>query len=145
MTTQEDQNKTIVRRFFESLGANDQAALNELLSPDLVAHMPGMPGPLSRELMLQGASASSAAFSDQHYTVEDQVAEGDKVATRTSWQATHSAGDFQGVPPTGKRVAASGISIERIQDGKIVERWASYDQIGMMQQLGLIPPPQSSQ
>ncbi len=142
MTT--EQNKTIVRRFYESLGANDQAALNELLSADLVAHMPGMPGPLSRELMLQGASMFSAAFSDQHYTAEDQIADGDKVATRTTWQAIHSAGDFQGVPPTGKRVAASGISIERIQDGKIVERWLSYDQIGMMQQLGLIPPPQSS-
>jgi steroid delta-isomerase-like uncharacterized protein len=138
-------NKALVRRFFESLGANDQATLNELLSADLVAHMPGMPGPLSRELMLQGASASSAAFSDQHYTVEDQIAEDDKVTTRTTWQALHSAGDFQGVPPTGKRVAASAISIERIQDGKIVERWLSYDQIGMMQQLGLIPPPQANQ
>jgi predicted ester cyclase len=138
-------NKALVRRFFESLGANDQATLNELLSADLVAHMPGMPGPLSRELMLQGASASSAAFSDQHYTVEDQIAEDDKVTTRTTWQATHSAGDFQGVSPTGKRVAASGISIERIQGGKIVERWLCYDQIGMMQQLGLIPPPQANQ
>ena len=140
MTT--EQNKAIVRRFFESLGGNDQAALNELLSADLVAHMPGMPGPLTRELMLQGASVFSAAFSEGHYTVEDQIAEGDKVTTRTTWQAIHSAGDFQGVPPTGKRVAASAISIERIQDGKIVERWLSYDQIGMMQQLGLIPPPQ---
>lgn len=142
MTTQEDQNKAIVRRFFESLGANDQAGLNELLSADVVAQMPGMPGPVSREVMLQGASVFSAAFSDSHYTVEDQIAEGDKVATRTTWRAIHSAGDFQGVPPTGKRVAASAISIERIQDGKIVERWLSYDQIGMMQQLGLIPPPQ---
>lgn len=144
MTTQEDQNKAIVRRFFESLGANDQAGLNELLSADVVAQMPGMPGPVSREVMLQGASVFSAAFSEGHYTVEDQIAEGDKVTTRTTWQAIHSAGDFQGVPPTGKRVAASAISIERIQDGKIVERWLSYDQIGMMQQLGLIPPPQAS-
>lgn len=144
MTTQEDQNKAIVRRFFESLGANDQAGLNELLSADVVAQMPGMPGPVSREVMLQGASVFSAAFSDSHYTVEDQIAEGDKVATRTTWRAIHSAGDFQGLPPTGKQVEVSGISIERIQDGKIVERWASYDQIGMMQQLGLIPPPQSS-
>ena len=140
-----EENKAIVRRFFESLGGNDQAALNELLSADLVAHMPGMPGPLSRELMLQGASVFSAAFSDQHYTVEDQIADGDKVATRTTWHAIHSAGDFQGVPPTGKQVAASAISIERIQGGKIVERWLCYDQIGMMQQLGLIPPPQANQ
>lgn len=142
MTT--EQNKAIVRRFYEALGANDQAALNELLSADLVAHMPGMPGPVSREIMLQGLGMISAAFSDSHYTVEDQIAEGDKVATRPTWRAIHGAGDFQGLPPTGKQVVVLGISIERIQDGKIVERWASYDQIGMMQQLGLIPPPQSS-
>ena len=142
MTTQEDQNKAIVRRFFESLGANDQVALNELLSADLVAQMPGMPGPVNREVMLQGVSMISAAFSDSHYIVEDQIAEDDKVTTRTTWRAIHSVGDFQGLPPTGKRVAAMGISIERIQDGKIVERWLSYDQIGVMQHLGLIPPPQ---
>jgi predicted ester cyclase len=94
--------------------------------------------------MLQGLGMISAAFSDSHYTVEDQIAEGDKVATRPTWRAIHSAGDFQGLPPAGKQVVVLGISIERIQDGKIVERWVSYDQIGMMQQLGLIPPPQAS-
>jgi predicted ester cyclase len=80
----------------------------------------------------------STAFSEIHYTVEDQVAEGDKVATRVTLRATHS-GDFQGLPPTGKQIAVSGLTLERIRDGKIVERRVSFDQMGMMQQLGLVP------
>ena len=80
------------------------------------------------------------AFSDSHYTIEDQVGEGDKVATRMTWRATHT-GDFQGLPPTGKQIAVSGITITRIKDGKIVEHWPSIDQLGMMQQLGVIPAP----
>ncbi len=86
----------------------------------------------------------SAAFSNNHYTIEDQIAEGDRVATRVTWRATHS-GDFQGHPPTGKQIEVSGIAIERRKDGKIVERWLNYDQLGVMQQLGLVPPPQASQ
>jgi len=79
-------------------------------------------------------------FSELHNTIEDLITEGDKVAVRTSLQATHTS-NFQGLPPTGKRVTIGGITIERIQDGKIVERWVNIDYMGMMQQLGLIPPP----
>jgi steroid delta-isomerase-like uncharacterized protein len=137
-----ERNKAIPRRLFEAFETNDQSTLKEVLSPDLVAHHPGAPGPLSREELLQTISVFKTAFSDQEYTIEDQIAEGDKVVTRTTWRATHS-GEFQGVPPTGKRVATDGIAITRIQDGQIVERWVSMDQIGLMQQLGLVPPPQS--
>ena len=139
MTTEE--NKAIARRFFEALGANDQAALNELLAPDFVAHHSATPGPLNREALLQGISMVSVAFSDNYYTIEDQIAEGDRVATRVTWRATHT-GDFQGYSPTGKQIEVSGIAIERHKDGKIVERWLNYDQLGVMQQLGLVPPPQ---
>ena len=141
MTT--EQNKAIAHRFFEALGANDQAALNELLVPDFVAHHSGTLGPLNRAALLQGISMISAAFSDNHYTIEDQIAEGDRVTTRVTWQATHT-GDFQGYPPTGKQIEVGGIAIERHKDGKIVERWLNYDQLGVMQQLGLIPPPQAN-
>ena len=140
MTTED--NKGMARRFFAALGANDQAALNELLAPDFVAHHSATPGPLNREVLLQGISMISAAFSDNHYTIEDQIAEGDRVATRVTWRATHT-GDFQGHPPTGKQIEVSGIAIERHKDGKIVERWLNYDQLGVMQQLGLVPPPQA--
>ena len=122
------------------MGANDQAALKELLAPDFIAHQTGAPGPLNREEFLGGISAASASFSDQHYTIEDQIAEGDKVVTRVAWQGTHS-GDFQGVPPTGKQLIGSGVAIERIKDGKIVERWANPDLLGLLQQLGLFPTP----
>jgi steroid delta-isomerase-like uncharacterized protein len=135
-----EQNKAVVRRFFEASDADDQAAFDEVLAPDLVVHYPGAPGPLDRATFLQMGNMMLAAFSERQYTVEDQVAEGDKVATRLTWRATHS-GDFQGLPATGTRVAVSGITVERIRDGKIVERWVSLDQLGMMQQLGLIPAP----
>ena len=141
MTT--EQNKAVARRFFEALEANDQAALKELLAPDLVAHHSGMPGALTREAVLQGISMFKAAFSEQQYTIEDQIAEGDKVANLTTWRATQT-GEFQHLPPTGERVTVSGISIERINNGKIVERWLNMDQMGLMQQLGLTPPPQAN-
>lgn len=136
-----EHNKATARRFFEALGANDQAALNELVAPDFVAHHSATPGPLNRETLLQGIGMVSAAFSNSQYTIEDQLAEEDRVATRVTWRATHT-GDFQGYPPTGKEIEVSGIAIERHKDGQIVERWLNYDQLGVMQQLGLVPFPQ---
>ena len=135
--------KSLARHFFAALEANDRAALNALLAPDFVAYHSATPGPLNREALLQGISMVNAAFSDNHYVIEDQIAEGNRVVTRVTWRATHT-GDFQGHPPTGKRIQVSGIAIERHKDGKIVERWLNYDQLGVMQQLGLIPPPQAN-
>ena len=79
------------------------------------------------------------AFADSHYAIEEQLAEGDRVATRVTFRSTHSLGDFMGVPANGKQISVKGMSIERIKDGKIVERRISYDQMGIMQQLGLVP------
>lgn len=141
MTTREAQNKAVVRRFFEASGANDQAALNEVLAPDLVAYSHG-PGPQNREEYLQEIGRWHAAFGETHFTIEEQIAEGDKVASRATLRAIHNGGDFLGLPPTGKQIAVSGITIERIQDGKIVEHRVNSDWLGMMQQLGLVPPPQ---
>jgi steroid delta-isomerase-like uncharacterized protein len=138
MTT--EQNKSIIRRFFAAFEANDQAALKEVLAPDLVAYSPAAPGPQNRETMLQGINMWDAAFSETRFSIKDLIAEGDKVATRTTLRAVHS-GDFQGHPPTGREITLDGHTVERIKDGKIVERWAVYDQLGLMQQLGLVPPP----
>jgi steroid delta-isomerase-like uncharacterized protein len=139
MTT--EQNKALMRRFLEAAVASDQAALKELLAPDYVAHLPG--GRQNREGFLQHNNVFVVAFSDRHFAVEDLIAEGDKIMARTTWRGIHS-GDFQGVPPTGKQIAISAIIIERIKDGKMVEHWSLFDQLSMMQQLGLIPPPQSA-
>lgn len=142
MTNQETQNKAIVRRFAEASVASDQTAFQEMLSPDFVAHL--ATGPQNREVFLKHNQGFSIAFSDRQFIVNDQVAEGDKVVTLATWRGTHSAGDFQGLAPTGKQIAISAILIERIKDGKIEEHWSLFDQLSMMQQLGLIPPPQSS-
>jgi steroid delta-isomerase-like uncharacterized protein len=135
-----EQNKAIARRLNQAFDTNDQATLDELLAPDLMAHFPGMPTPLNREAFLQVVGLFTAAFNDNHTTTDDQIAEGDKVMTHITWRAVHS-GDFQGIPATGKQIAVTGIAIERIQDGKIVEHWSNLDQLSLMQQLGVIPAP----
>jgi predicted ester cyclase len=140
MSTEE--NKAIVRHFYEAFEANDQTALGELLAPDLVAHSHGAPGPQNRDSHLQGIRGWNATFGGTQFAIEEQVAEGDKVATRVTLRATHNLGDFQGLAPTGKQVAIPAVSIERIKDGKIAERRVTSDWLGMMQQLGLVPPPQ---
>jgi steroid delta-isomerase-like uncharacterized protein len=134
-----EQNKVIVRRFIDASGACNEAALKELLAADFVAHQPG--GPQNREAFVQHLNYFCMAFSDSHFTVQEQVAEGDTVVTETTLHAVHS-GDFQGVPPTGKQIAISAILIVRVEEGKIVEHRGLFDQLSMMQQLGLVPPPQ---
>lgn len=133
-----EQNKAIPRRFFKAMETNDQAAMKELLAPNFKQFPVGSSEPMSREVLLQTIAQYKEAFSDQKYTIIDQVAEGDKVTTRTTWEATHT-GDYQGLPATGKRVLVSGIAISHIQNEKIVERWLSMDQMGMLRQLGLVP------
>ena len=137
MTTE---NRAVVRRFYEAFGANDEAALTQLLAPDLVAHSHSAPVPQDRATHLQGIRGWNAAF-ETRFAIDEQIAEGDKVATRVTMHATHSRGDFQGLAPTGKQTVSEGISIERLKDGKIVERQVVSDWWSLMQQLGLIPPP----
>jgi steroid delta-isomerase-like uncharacterized protein len=134
-----EQNKAFVSRFVEASIASDLADFKEMLSPTFVAHLRG--GPVGREAYLQHTSVFNTAFSDRQFTVESQIAEGDKVVTRATWRGTHS-GNFQGLPPSGKQVAIRAVLIERIQGGKIEEHWSEFDQLSMMQQLGVIPPPQ---
>lgn len=140
MTT--EQNKELVRRFYEAFETNNHTALMDLLSPDLVAYSHGTPGPQNREVHLQGISGWNAAFGETRFTIEEQIGEGDTVASRVTMRSVHSGGDFQGLPPTGKQIEVSAVTIERIKDSKIVERRVSSDYLGMMQQLGLVPPPQ---
>ena len=135
-----EQNKAIARRLNQAFDTNDQATLNELLAPDLKAYFPGIPTPLNRDALLQVVSQFAAAFTDNQTTTDDQIAEGDKVMTRLTWRAVHS-GDFQGIPATGKQIEVTGVAIERIQKGKIVEHWSNLDQMSLMQQLGVIPVP----
>lgn len=81
----------------------------------------------------------AGALSDVHFVVEDLIAEGDPVVARLTQSGTHH-GIFLGIPPTGKRVRISGVEIFRNADGKIVEHWNNYDDLGLSQQLGALPP-----
>ncbi len=135
-----EQNKAIVRRFFEAFRANDQDTLKEVTASDLLLHSPGAPGPENREAMLQGIHAFSEAFSDRESTLHEMIAEGNLVSVRTSMKAVHT-GEYFGQPATGRQIVIHAFTFERIKDGKIVERWFNYDRLDLMQQLGLVPPP----
>ncbi len=139
MTT--EQYKDFMRRFLETSVDGDPAAFRELMSPEIVAHVLG--GAVNREVFLQHNNVFNMAFSDRQFTVEDVAAEGNVVVARATWRGTHT-GDFQGLPPTGKQVVISAFVMERIKDGKSVEHWSLFDRFTMMQQLGLIPPPQAA-
>jgi steroid delta-isomerase-like uncharacterized protein len=131
-----EQNKEIVRASFEPL--EDILAEHErLYSADWVGHFPGMP-PLDAAGHRQYSEVMVTAFPDLERTIEDLVAEGDKVVARWTAKGTHT-GDFQGIPPTGRVATSSGITIFRIADGRIVEEWSESDMLGLLQQLGAIP------
>jgi steroid delta-isomerase-like uncharacterized protein len=115
--------------------------VDELLADDHVPHHSLIDAqPPSRELYKQFILRTRTAFPDLHATIEDQIAEGDKVITRWSVQGTHQ-GVFRGHSPTGKQMRVTGIVVDRIVDGKAVERWMEMDTYDQMQQLGLIPQP----
>jgi steroid delta-isomerase-like uncharacterized protein len=136
-----DQSLEVVRR---ALGPLDEvlAAHDELYGPDWVGHFPGMP-PLRAEHHKQYAAAMAKAFPDLDRTIDDLFAADDKVVLRWSATGTHT-GDFNGMPPTGRVATSSGITIFRVEDGRIVEEWAESDMLGLLQQLGAIPTPDGS-
>ena len=137
MSTEE--NKAIIRRFVEEVQSkHDIDLMDELFSPDFYDH-----GSLSHTLeeSKQFHTMLFAAFPDIRADIHDQVAEGDKVVTRKTFQGTHQ-GEFMGIPPTGKKVAFDVIDIFRIADGMIVEHWFVGDMMALMQQLGVVPKPE---
>jgi steroid delta-isomerase-like uncharacterized protein len=138
MSTKE--NKAIIRRNYEeAFNDGNLSVLDEIVAPEFILHgaPPGSTGP---EVLRQAMRSLRTAFPDGHMTVEDLIAEGDKVVARLTLRGTHS-GDFQGIPPTGKQVTMTGISISRITDNKIQEYWSNRDDLEVMRQLGALPHP----
>ncbi|HEY3542552.1 MAG TPA: ester cyclase [Gaiellaceae bacterium] len=138
-----EQNKSIVRRAFDSMSEGQDQFLaehDEIYGENLVGHFSGMP-PVDRDMHRQFGLATYSSFPDLKRPVEDLVAEGDKVVARWSSVGTHS-GDFMGTPPSGKTVRTTGITIFRLADGKIVEEWSESDMLGMLQQVGALPMPE---
>ena len=130
-----EEHKTIVRRFFDDVWKKQRLqVVDEVFAATVLLN--GQPVP--REAIKQVVTARRVAFPDIHVTVEDQVAEGDKVSTRRTWQATHR-GPYRGIAATGKRVKWAQISIVRLVEGRIVEDWPVADELSILQQLGHLP------
>jgi steroid delta-isomerase-like uncharacterized protein len=134
----EQLNKATARRFFEMASSGELNRLGDVLTDDYQDHDP------ANEEDVRGVDGSRQelagyreAFGDFRFTVEDQLAEGDKVTTRWTWRGTHT-GEFLGVAPTNKEVMMSGITVHRMRDGKIQEGWFNYDFLGALRQIGAV-------
>ena len=139
-----EDNKALLRRFFdEVLNTGNLALADQLLDPGYQFHFPALPQPGGPEVFKDTLLAFRQGFPDLNFTIEDMIAEGDRVAVRFTVRGTHR-GDFQGVPPTGRPVQFSGISIYRVAGGKMVEDRSEIDQVSLMQQLGLMPGPEQA-
>jgi predicted ester cyclase len=122
----------------EGFNKKNLTAFDAYFSPALIDHAlpPGLPAGFEGRKVF--VSAFITAFPDIHIHIEDTVAEGNKLVTRWSVHGTHK-GDLMGVPPTGKEVSITGTAIDRFENGQSVEHWEIIDQLGLMQQLGVIP------
>jgi len=140
MTT--EQNKALFRQFIDEIfNQGNMSAVDELVAPDFVEHEELPPGiPTDREGVKQLTLMLRSAFPDFKATIEDMLAEGDKVVVRMTWRGTHK-GEFMGIPATGKSVSIGVIDIVRFSEDKFVEHWGLMDNASMMQQLGAVPAP----
>ena len=134
------QNKALARRFMDEVwNKGNLNFIDEVTDPNFVSHDPAGPEDMGGgvEGAKQFVEMYRNAFPDTQMSVEDVIAEGDKVVTRWTVRATHQ-GELMGIPPSGNRVEVTGISIDRIEGGKFVETWSNYDALGIMQQLGVM-------
>jgi steroid delta-isomerase-like uncharacterized protein len=133
-----DGNKVLVRRFIDEIFVQGRhASVDELLADDFVGHTWPSTGHPKDDLKA-AIERTSRGLADPQFTVEDVIAEGDRVAVRLTSSATH-VGELMGMPPSGKRYSIGEIHIFRLRDGKIAEPWHQLDQMAMMRQLGAMP------
>jgi steroid delta-isomerase-like uncharacterized protein len=136
-----EENKKVMQRIYdEFLNAGNLDAADALMAADIIEHeeshraAPGLAG--TKHII----ATFRSAFPDLHFRVEDMIAEGDQVVTRVTMRGTHRS-EFMGIPPTGKKFEVQTIDIVRFAGGKAAEHWAVSDNLGMMQQLGVVPTP----
>jgi len=135
--------KALMRRWFEAANKGKMAfvvVFDELHAADIVIHGGAGEEIYGLKNFKQFCMEWFSAFPDLHFTIDDMVVEGDRVAVRSKWTGTH-IGELEGIPPTNKKVTVWEIEIDRIAGGKIAEIWTRYDTQGVMQQLGLAPTP----
>jgi steroid delta-isomerase-like uncharacterized protein len=133
-----EQNKSAVRHFNDAFNAGDLDSAITVFAPNAIVHNSGAPDPLNVEGFKQFGGVFLTAFPGGQLTVEELIEENDKVVSRVTYRGTHT-GDMMGIPPTGKSVTVSATIIDQFANGKIVESWRLFDQMSMMQQLGVIP------
>ena len=127
--------KATVRQVFERIDRQDFEVYREAYALGYVLHVDGIPEPLDHHAHEELARSFYRTFPDLIHTIEDQIAEGDRVATRTTVRGTH-LGEFRGVVPTGKQVTCSVFAIRHFDGDRIVEQWVQFDATGLMRQLG---------
>jgi predicted ester cyclase len=134
-----DENKRLVRRFYQEIDKGNLGAMDELVDENYLDHspppFPGLAG--GREGLKQGFKLFWEA-TPGHHQIEDQIAEGDKVVTRMTSYGKHT-GDLPGAPRTGNDLKMTSITIHRIANGKLVEKWSEKDVIGFLKQIGVMP------
>jgi len=131
-----EENKTIVRKMFEAINKQNLVSLDELMAPEFVLHMHAKQTQ-GWEVGRRVVEDEIRAFPDLHVTIEDIIAEGDKVCVRLHETGTHR-GEYRGLSPTGNKVSYTVVAIWRIVEGKIAEGWIAYDQMDFLKQLGII-------
>jgi steroid delta-isomerase-like uncharacterized protein len=140
-----EQNKEIVRRLSDEIwNQHNLDIIDELVAEEFVEHNPPLPGfPPGRQAFRMAAAVGLNAFPDCSVSVEDLLAEGDKVVLRWTFRGTHE-NEIMDIPATGRPVEFGGIYIFRIADGQVQERWAREDIMSLLQQLGAMPAPDST-
>jgi steroid delta-isomerase-like uncharacterized protein len=132
--------KVLVRRLFEEVwNQGNLAAIDELFAPSYIRYDPAAPEAKGLAGFKQLVVMLRTAFPDLHFTLEEVIAEDDKVMTRALLRGTHR-GEYLGIAPTGKPVAVMGMVVLRIAQGKFQEGWLMMDNLGLLQQLGMVPP-----
>ena len=132
--------KVLVRRLFEEVwNQGNLAAIDELFAPSYIRYDPAAPEAKGLAGFKQLVVMLRTAFPDLHFTLEEIIAEDDKVMTRALLRGTHR-GEYLGIAPTGKPVAVMGMVVLRIAQGKFQEGWLMMDNLGLLQQLGMVPP-----
>ena len=138
-----EDNKVLVRRMFEEVWTQGNIdAADQFFAPNYIIHNPADPSAQQRgpESVKQFVTAARTAFPDILISVEEIITEGEKVATRYTWRGTQK-GPLWNIPPTGRQVMVTGILISRLVDGRFAEDWGVVDMLGLVNQLGVVPPP----
>jgi steroid delta-isomerase-like uncharacterized protein len=135
----QDEIKSIVRYAIEEfLNKGNMTVADELFATHFINHSPSLGTTPDREGLKQYITVVRTIMPDCHFTVEDLIAEGDKVVCRMTVHGTHS-GEIMGIPPTGKALTTTATTILRLEGGKVVERWNNTDDLGLLQQIGILP------